>query len=63
MWQFDRESQHACFDNRTIGFGGELDSYAHGRNTVTPEQVSNYNYPHASYDESSLWLSINSFSL
>ena len=44
MWQFDREAQHACFDNRAIGFGGELDSYAHGRNSVTPEQVNIYNY-------------------
>ena len=39
MWRFDREAQHACFDNRAIGFGGEVDSYGHGRNSVTPEQV------------------------
>ena len=40
MWRFDREAQHACFDNRAIGFGGEVDSYGHGRNSVTPEQVN-----------------------
>ena len=39
MWQFDREAQHECFENRAIGFGGEVDSYGHGRNTVTPTQV------------------------
>ena len=39
MWRFDREAQHGCFENRAIGFGGEVDSYGHGRNTVTPTQV------------------------